>query len=292
MASIFRQAEQALSGDPELEKLRKSRPYKIPKSHPSWDLLSAIAYASVSGDMGDDGTRLHSGLWRVWIASQAPIYCLSNELLRRFQQTDTADLPKLVPGNWRSPLPIYCLALPNNAIQSPQGHQVPYLMVCLHHPGVAQSLPSEHPHQISIAACDSNGTVWVSGRGLGEGVILPSNNQLGKNEADLAEMAWLQELSAIALQSTLALTYLPELIDDSLPEHTQRSKATSPSKSDKYLYPRWIGKNFKRPVSPPSTGHHSSPATHWRRGHWRQQACGQGYEQRKLVWIRPAIVNS
>ena len=31
---------------------------------------------------------------------------------------------------------------------------------------------------------------------------------------------------------------------------------------------------------------------HWRRGHWRNQPCGEGRKQRKLIWIRPVIVNS
>lgn len=30
--------------------------------------------------------------------------------------------------------------------------------------------------------------------------------------------------------------------------------------------------------------------SHWRRGHWRQQAHGEHLEQRKLIWIRPTIV--
>jgi len=29
---------------------------------------------------------------------------------------------------------------------------------------------------------------------------------------------------------------------------------------------------------------------HWRRGHWRNQAIGQGLIERKLIWIKPTIV--
>jgi hypothetical protein len=32
--------------------------------------------------------------------------------------------------------------------------------------------------------------------------------------------------------------------------------------------------------------------SHWRRGHWRQQAVGTGRNERKLVWIRPTLVNA
>lgn len=32
-------------------------------------------------------------------------------------------------------------------------------------------------------------------------------------------------------------------------------------------------------------------ASHWRRGHWRQQAIGVGRADRRLTWIRPVLVN-
>ena len=31
--------------------------------------------------------------------------------------------------------------------------------------------------------------------------------------------------------------------------------------------------------------------THWRRGHWRNQACGQNKTEHKLIWIMPTLVN-
>jgi len=34
-----------------------------------------------------------------------------------------------------------------------------------------------------------------------------------------------------------------------------------------------------------------SQGTHWRRGHWRNQAHGSGREERRLVWIEPVLVN-
>lgn len=36
------------------------------------------------------------------------------------------------------------------------------------------------------------------------------------------------------------------------------------------------------------TGREVNP--HWRRGHWRNQACGPGMKEHKLVWIKPMIV--
>ena len=32
------------------------------------------------------------------------------------------------------------------------------------------------------------------------------------------------------------------------------------------------------------------PRAHWRKGHWRMQAFGPGFGERKIVWIAPAMV--
>ena len=39
-----------------------------------------------------------------------------------------------------------------------------------------------------------------------------------------------------------------------------------------------------------ANGHHESPAVHYRRGHWRNQACGHGLKQHKRIWISETIV--
>ena len=31
-------------------------------------------------------------------------------------------------------------------------------------------------------------------------------------------------------------------------------------------------------------------STHWRRGHWRRQPFGDGLQQIRLLWIKPALV--
>jgi hypothetical protein len=102
-----------------------------------------------------------------------------------------------------------------------------------------------------------------------------------------------QGLTAIALQATLALSYLPELVEDAPP--TVPRKPRQKLQREKSLHPRWIGRDFvraKRSASAPRGGRHASPITHWRRGHWRQQACGEGRDSRKLIWIRPVLVEA
>lgn len=60
------------------------------------------------------------------------------------------------------------------------------------------------------------------------------------------------------------------------------------------LQPRWIGKDYVRIKSTPSAsggGLHSSPVTHWRSGHWRQQVHGVGRIDRRPQWIQPMLIN-
>ena len=38
-------------------------------------------------------------------------------------------------------------------------------------------------------------------------------------------------------------------------------------------------------------GHHASPGTHWRRGHFRMQAYGPHHAERRPAWIAPVLVN-
>jgi hypothetical protein len=40
-----------------------------------------------------------------------------------------------------------------------------------------------------------------------------------------------------------------------------------------------------------TTGKHESPITHWRRGHWRNQPCGEKLQDSKIIWIQPTLIN-
>lgn len=48
------------------------------------------------------------------------------------------------------------------------------------------------------------------------------------------------------------------------------------------------GDNIQRRFKDSSQG--TTTTTHWRRGHWRNQACGERRTQHKLIWIEPTIV--
>lgn len=56
--------------------------------------------------------------------------------------------------------------------------------------------------------------------------------------------------------------------------------------------PNTIGWSYKaeRINNAPAQGTHNSPRLHWRTGHMRNQAFGEGRAQRKLIWIEPVLV--
>lgn len=39
-------------------------------------------------------------------------------------------------------------------------------------------------------------------------------------------------------------------------------------------------------------GSHASPTIHWRRGHFRNQVCGKGNQDRKMIWLQPTLVGA
>jgi hypothetical protein len=300
-ASIIREI---VAGDPLLadasQELKKDRPFRLPKTHLDWDTLANIATTSAveayTGKTTDRASYIHGHLWGKWATSQGPIYCLSNELLRAFEATDADSLGRLVPPDWVPPLPLYCLALPNHAVLSPTGAGVPYLLVMLSHPAAQAPFQSEHDRQITITAIDWHGTIWICGTGLGPNGLILHRRQLGLDQTDDADREFLSRLTAVALQSSLALSYLPELVDAPAEPAPQKGKIQERPKPSKpaELAPRWIGKTFVRPrvrgMARSGGGNGSNKSAHWRRGHWRQQPYGKGRQMVRLVWIQPIFV--
>lgn len=71
---------------------------------------------------------------------------------------------------------------------------------------------------------------------------------------------------------------------------TEARRAASKLASMGYRKVYLCGRHFAGPST--ATAESTSPSAHWRRGHWRQQACGPGRKQHKLNWIMPTLVNT
>lgn len=70
--------------------------------------------------------------------------------------------------------------------------------------------------------------------------------------------------------------------------------SNKPKRSVKLNAPIMIGGNYRiKKEYTPRGGTHSSPVTHWRRGHWRNQSVGpKNNRSSKNIWIEPILVNA
>lgn len=286
----------------EVEQYRRDRPFRLPKQYPKWETLSAIAVASTLiplNQFADQNSRTNQALWKQWKNDHGPIYCLSRELLRLFQATDAGNLAGLIPEDWVPPLPVLTIALPDGEIKTPSGDRVSYLLVGLEHP----TMPFKHirfagkpaARMCTSTTCAAD-TTWSNTSLLGHTGLINDHTQMGQSAINQAEQEWLASIAAIALQCIMALSYMSELVN--LPEHPGKAQAKPPgrkSNAEKFLSPRWIGKDFVRPQSSGvgfTHGDRHSPATHLRRGHWRSQPVGPQRQSRVPTWIRPTIINA
>lgn len=260
------------------ELLLQERPYRLPKNFARWsDLARTIASIAASTGKYNDRPH-HRDIWQSWIDSRSPIYCISKELLRQFELTALTGVENLL-DNWTPPLANFILALPDHVFRPGlESSSIQAIAVAF----------TESPRLIRWSAIDSD---FVVHGALGRVDTVDDGRGSSINFSGVRRI---DQISALILQAALALTYLPELIDQDSTEPVSQRKPSRKTKADRWLRPRWIGKDFVRPrqSAGASGGHHASPVTHWRRGHWRNQAVGEGRKDRSLIWVRPALIAS
>ena len=298
-----------------LRQIRK-RDYWIPRGYIGWKTLSGIIalslstceikYASV-----DISTFLHSYRTALWFAQDAPIYCLTKELIEAFDNTDALHKPGILAG-WKPSLPTFLLAIPKGLIHTPDDGEIDYLVVSCNdseYPEWNQAkwkhiqiepFKLEHKLHFQICTVDSKETVWMSGTAIApdNSLIYQENSNLGKSLMTSDDRQFIGRIRNLVINTLLALEFSPSLLSN-VTEIETRAKAggfaiKSPSSNTRY--PRWLGKNYQT-RSEPSTllnlSTHSSPRSHWRRGHWRVLESGEGkpWKQSKRLWIEPVFIN-
>lgn len=86
---------------------------------------------------------------------------------------------------------------------------------------------------------------------------------------------------------------------DTPPERVSRWMQSQPAKrhklrsgltADGYALVRLVGSEVVHGGAVAATGASSTVRVHWRRGHWRFQAYGEGRALRKRIWIKPILV--
>lgn len=117
----------------------------------------------------------------------------------------------------------------------------------------------------------------------------------------------------LAVNALCYLTAYPDDITVSWPDHAperlvkkagsgpaaERARARSKLESLGYTQVNICGSLLRKPPPPAAAAaaettiglsHEEGVRTHWRRGHWRRQAHGEGRALRKLIWLMPTLV--
>lgn len=197
------------------------------------------------------------------------------------------------------------LLLPKNTMRSPDGGYVDYLNIhCsdIKHPewSIGEKyglnvhyLKHEHDVNIHHGSVDTQGTVWFSGWGLdSEGKFQQRDGDLGRLKSNELDKLFLQKLRSIVMQSLMFLAFERQEIDVVNYKETvvARGFTRIAEPKEKCLYPRWLRLQQDTKSRTAKSRSHTSPTPHWRRGHWRRSAVGEGRTERKWNWIQPAYV--
>ncbi|MDZ8227550.1 hypothetical protein [Nostoc sp. ChiVER01] len=299
------------TGGNELYKILHRKNYKIPKNYIQWRELAALISVNAplfNHSSLDLAQRFTAHRIALWVVKDAPIYCLDNQLLEQFQQTDIGD-ENLIFKDLVSQIPLHSmmLLLPSKTVVSPDGGYVDWLNIhCSHvrHPewsvgekyGLSPHYMTHEDDAVLHFGCvDTKGTIWFSGWGIdeAEGKLKQAKISYGKAPVGKNDDNFVQELRSLTMQCLMFLTFEKLETDNVTFKETINSTGFTPLKEpkEKCLYPRWLREGEKRQARHiRENTSHASPVPHWRRGHWRRAAIGKGRLHRRWNWIKPTFV--
>ncbi|WP_414755577.1 hypothetical protein [Anabaena sp. CCY 9910] len=283
--------------------------YRIPKNYLQWhELASLVALMAEEHENHklDLAQRFAGHRHALWMVQDAPIYCLDKDLQQLFSQTDVGD-ESAIFKDLITHLPIHSLMLllPNGGVRSPDGSCVDYLNIhCsdVNHQEWSTGekyglkvkyLAHEHDTNIHFGAIDTQGTVWFSGWGINaDGKLEQRDGNLGRTKMVDLDKKFLRDLRNIVMQSLMFLSFEQTGIETVTYKETIGHGFATQEPKERCFYPRWLRLQEKSQVSIDKGGSHASPSPHWRRGHWRRSAVGEGRVDRKWNWIQPVFVGN
>lgn len=110
----------------------------------------------------------------------------------------------------------------------------------------------------------------------------PTDQKLKSEDAPFLEL-----LAVILFGTLLAMNCRPELVEMGRRETLAKKRDGT---ALEYWSPNIIGGRYQV-KRVPGKGIHASPVWHWRRGFYRNQVCGPGLRDRRVMWIEPTMVN-
>lgn len=241
---------------------------KLPRQYGNFSIANCEALAAFKRP--PDGDNLF-GLWFGRALNDTPIYTISAPLLACFGDND---LPPLDPEFYSSPPSLFhfILALPMHQLKRDHGVDCEFIWV-------------------SYDAIDCVYRVFAIVNQDGQDYTLRSSLMPNiRRDRKLTEDPALYALiDRIVINSLLTLKYGQKLIG---PCEMRGKVYQASEKPPEGRYYRYLGKDYQGCGNAPLGGTHASPRAHWRKGHFRHQACGQRLTSRRLVWIEPMYIGA
>lgn len=267
------------------------KPYKLPQNYiefkefnKHYEKIIQVKPKAIDVTLGGIPPMLNnlSYLYNTW-AQGYPVYCVRESLLSDMLLTDVGEnLPLFAEIELE--MPCYLLFLPRGKIKSGnKGCYIDYLIV--QHQELSHS---EFKYAIAWGCADSGGN-WLFGtkRIRRDGTLQASGFLVNSEEQE--KIAY--DIRNIVLQSILLLQYYPEVQQEiKVIPGKEKGFGAKTKGSSEHRLPRWLGEENPHPKIGNVTGTGSGKSTHYRRGFWRMQPCGEGRAQIKLVKVRPAWV--
>jgi hypothetical protein len=316
---LQKQIERTVLQDPFIQLVRKKLPYKIPKGFMNWKALSR--QIAISLDMiatfgrfslpCDEINSRYIYQTESWFRGKFPLYLLSLNLCRAFDQSQVLDKPNCLL-HLTIPVEEFILLPPLGMIKTENSFFIDHIVVNAYKTdGISKRFKDSLggfinydeagiKTMVAWSAVDNRGTVYSIARGLkSDGTFYEYNRQfIGSNSVlSKTDLVLVDRINNIVLQSILVQAYKPELIE----LETSRGFGGNPTVSRKNkgqpplaIYPRWLGKNYQIKTHRQnfSSGTGTPKRTHWRSGHWREQPYGSRENPLyKQIFIEPILIN-
>lgn len=301
------------------EKLSRAYP-KVKGYQPFSDVAKNLAYNLLAVEMGltEGELRVKNVLadfaWSAIIVSAwtlahnpFPVWWLDKKLFAAFEESD---VPKAI-ADLQMVAPFGVIMLPDG-IRNPDGQYCDWVFFQFLPQGSALPVMQFGSHIIPSVPTDCDKLRWVTtlrnGTGYASTVELVGD-ELVHGDFEIAsagfidtnkdlslEQQFQKRIERIVLQTLLYLQTRPDDLTPPAPAAIAtkgQGFSSGKSKSERFS-PLMIGQKFQAKterVAGEAHSTHATPRTHWRKGHWRRVAIGEGRQQREWRWIQPVLVN-
>ena len=239
----------------------------------------------------------HAERWCVAITQKIPVYCISKNIIRDFEQTEVVENEPFLPPDWVPRISNFILVFPNSVVRTPAGDDILYVFVSSFVGDPKDS--TMFKKGLCLSQMTGHGVIFNTAFGVGDNGEILNREKLMVGSQDISkdETEFLKSFRALIIQTLLCLEYAPQYLEEPA---VPKPSPHAPSKTAKKVSwaPRIIGANYVRRLTPisntapvQSLGDRQSPRMHHRKAYWRSQACGIKYQDRIPRWIMPTIVN-